>query len=213
MMATTTRSREKASDPEGRPASRELMANIHRLVERNGSRWQKLMLLEAAGLVLSAPLAYLLLFFLLDNLFHLPAWGRLTANLVFFGGLAWLVGDIVRRWRRMSLTEDCVALAMERRTPGGVQNRLINAVQIARGAHHGDANLSEAVVRENYERLQQIHLEQAAQVRPALLRLALAAALIGIGLVFWLVQPDLFANAAARILLPLADIDPIYRTI
>ena len=38
-----------------------------------------------------------------------------------------------------------VALAIERSTPGGVQNRLINAMQLARDEHE----LSDAVVEEN----------------------------------------------------------------
>jgi hypothetical protein len=212
MMATTTRGREEVSQWERDPAAQELVDNLHRLVERNGARWHKLMLLEAAGLILSAPLAYLLLFFLLDNLFHLPAWGRVLANLGFLAGLAWLVVDIVRRWRRVRLTEDRVALAMERRTPGGVQNRLINAVQIARDARCADAAYRQALVEENYARLQQIGLQQAARFKPALIRLGVAGGLILMGLCFWLFQPAHFANAAARFLLPFADIDPMYRT-
>src|SRR5437763_930745 len=33
------------------------------------------------------------------------------------------------------------------------------------------------------------------------------------GVPFWVFQPDHFTNAAARIMLPLADVDPIYQTV
>jgi hypothetical protein len=194
-------------------ASTELVERLRHRVRDNSRRWKTLIALEAAGFAIAAPLAYLWLVFLLDCYFHLPLFGRLVASLGLVGSVVWVSARLTRRWRTLHLTEDQVALAIERRTPGGVQNRLINAVQIARGAHLGDGDLSEAVVRENYHRLQQLHLEQAAQVRPALLRMALALALILFGLGFWLFLPDHFVNAAARILLPLADIQPLYRTI
>ncbi len=192
--------------------SRELVEQLRQMVRASGRRWKRLIILETLGLAVAAPLAYLWLIFLLDNLVHLPVWGRLLASLVFCAGVAWLGVRLVGRWRQLHLTEDQVALAMERHTPGGVQNRLINAVQIARdgGAAHRDLN--DAVIQENYERLRQIHLEQAARMKPALARLVLAGVLVGIGLAFWLLQPGRFANAASRFLLPFADIDPVYRT-
>src|SRR5262249_51231382 len=70
----------------------------------------------------------------------------------------------------------------------------------------------QALLEENYQRLQQIGLQQAARFKPALIRLGVAGGLILIGLCFWLFQPAHFANAAARFLLPFADIDPLYRT-
>ena len=81
-------------------------------------------------------------------------------------------------------------------TPGGVSNRLINAMQLARDEHE----LSDAVVEENCERLQQMHLEQAAQMRPAMIRMGLAGVLILVGLGFWIASPDEPSNAATRIL-------------
>jgi hypothetical protein len=84
-------------------------------------------------------------------------------------------------------------------------------VQLAR-AHAQADELSEAVVRENCTRLRELHLEHAAQLRPAFLRMGLAAALVGVGAAFWVWQPAQFFNSAARIFLPLASIEPIYRT-
>src|SRR5207245_107098 len=140
--------------------------------------------LEALGLAVAVPLAYLWLVFYLDHRVHLPVLGRLPAGLGFLAGLGWAVVHLARRWRNVRLSEDQVALAMERRTSGEVHNRLINAVQIARTAHAARPDLNEALVEENYEHLQQLHLEQAAQFRPAVLRLTLAGLLVALGLGF-----------------------------
>ena len=110
------------------------------------------------------------------------------------------------------MSEDEVALAMERRTPGGVQNRLINALQFARSQPSGDTRLHAAVIEENTRVLERTGLEQAAKARKATIRVALAVTLIVVGLGFWLVQPARFNNAATRILLPLANVEPLYRT-
>lgn len=195
------------------PATRELVEQTRLLVEQNARRWKRLLLLEAIGLAVSAPLSYLWLVFLLDNLLHLPVWGRFLGSAGFVVCLVWLGVKLVRRWRQVHFTEDRVALAMERRTPGGVQNRLINAIQLARDARANQREFSEAAVLENCEHLQQMELQQAAQVKPALIRVAAAIILIGIGLLFWMFSPSHFTNAASRILLPFADIDPLYRTV
>ena len=147
----------------------------------------------------------------MDNQWHLPLVGRLLAGLGFLSGLGWAGNLLLKRWRKLRFSEDQVALAIEQSTPGGVQNRLINAVQISRAEHTESQELSDAVVRENCQRLRQMHLEQAAQMRPALVRLGLAGLMVVVGLAFWQMQPELFANAASRILL-LSNIDPLYRT-
>jgi hypothetical protein len=193
-------------------ATEVLVAGLRHLVRDSGRRWKVVLAAEAVGLAVSAPLAYLWLVCLLDNQLHLPTLGRLLASLGLVAGLAWAGRHLARRWRSLRLSEDQVALAIERRTPGQLQNRLINAVQIARETNPASAELSEAVVQENYQHLHQMRLEQAAQVRPALLRVGLALALVGVGLGYWLWQPEQLSNAAARIFLPLAPIDPLYRT-
>jgi hypothetical protein len=186
-----------------------LVAVLGKLVQRNSRRWKTVIVLEAVGLALSVPLAYLWLLCFLDNQLHLPVAGRLLASLGFFAGVGWAVRHLLRRWRALRLTEDQVALAIERCTPGGVHNRLINAIQIGRASRH---DLEEAVVQENYQYLQQMHLRDAARLRPALLWLGLALLLVGVGLAYASWRPDQLGNAAARIFLPLARIDPLYRT-
>src|SRR5947207_1158533 len=56
-----------------------MVEQMRRLVGRNALRWKLLSLLEAAGLFVAVPLAYLWATILLDNALHLPAWGRALA--------------------------------------------------------------------------------------------------------------------------------------
>jgi hypothetical protein len=202
----------RTNPPAVSAAARAQVDQLRQLVERNSRRWKRLVLLEAVGLAIAAPLAYLWVVFFLDVQFHLSGLGRWAASLTFLGSVLGVAAWLKRRWRAIHLTEDQVALAMEQRTPGGVQNRLINAVQIARDGCGADIELSEAVVEENFRHLQKIELQQAAQARPALILVTAAAVVVLLGLGLWAWQPDQFANAATRILLPFADVDPLYRT-
>lgn len=198
----------------GGPKTVQQMAKaIQTIVAQNGSRWRKLTLLEGIGLAIAAPLGFLWLVFLVDNVLHLSMPGRIVALLVFLAVTGWLATRLVNRWRQLKLTEDQVALAIERRTAGGVDNRLINAIQIAR-ENKGETKhqFEHALIQENYHRLHEIQLQQAAQARPALIRLACAALAIIVGVGFWFLMPEYFSNAAQRILLPLGHVEPIYRT-
>ncbi len=190
-----------------------MVEQMRRLVGANAARWKRLLLVEAVGLAVAAPLAYLWTVFLLDNAVYLPAWGRLLATGGFLAVVAALSVRLARRLRGLTLTEDQVALAIERGTPGGVQNRLINALQLARGAGTASgADLAPAVVRENYDTLRQTTLPRAVPSRPAFVRAGLALLLVAAGVAFWALRPEHFANAASRILMPLADVEPLYRT-
>lgn len=197
----------------GAPPSEAALNDLRKLVRKGTRRWKRLVLLEAAGLAVASPLAYLWLVFLLDTVLHLPVWGRVLASAAFVAAVLWQAARLVSSWRRARFTDDQVALAIERNTAGGLENRLINSIQLARDGRAADPAIREAVVRENVERLRQIHVEQAARSRPAVVRLSLAAALVLAGLLFRSLQPDRFGNAAARILLPFAKVEPVYRTV
>ncbi|MCE9592307.1 MAG: hypothetical protein K8S99_17510 [Planctomycetes bacterium] len=200
------------------PVTQEALDKMRRWVADGAKRWRRLIALEAIGLAIAAPLAYLWLVFILDNLVHLPVWGRTAAILIFLGGVAWLGRRLLRDWKRTQLSDDQVALAIERHTPGGLQNRLINAIQISRetdnsssaGASHQAAR--EALLRENYHHLSKLRLQQAAEVRPAVIRIAVAAAMVLFGIGFYAFNRDQFTNAAARIFMPFASVDPLYDT-
>jgi hypothetical protein len=188
--------------------SAELLRDMKRLVQRNTRRWKLLIMLEMLAVLVAAPLGYLWVVFSLDILVHLPRWGRVTTSALFFAVLVLLGRWILRRWKEVRLTEDQVALAIERQTPG-TSNQIINSLQIARAV---DGEHGTAVLRENHAALQNIRLRQAAKMRPALVRLGFAAVVLGAGVCFYVFKQAHFTNAASRLFQPFAQIAPLYRT-
>lgn len=193
-------------------ATQEALEQLRQMVDRNTHRWKRLIILEALGLAIAVPLGYFLLVLLLDNLVHLSAPGRFAAAALFFGSVGWFGWWLSRQWRQVRFTEDEVALAMERRTPGS-ENRLINAIQIARETGSSRKDLSRALIEENHHRLKEIGLHHAAKIKPALIRIAVAGLLIATGTGFWILKREHFNNAASRIMLPWTKVAPLYRTI
>ena len=167
-----------------------------------------MLLLEGIGAGVALPLAYLWTFVFLDSQFSLPFWARLLACLGLVGVVAALAQRLYQKSRLLRLSEDQVALAIERHLAGGIDNRLINALQLARGSGIGETEWSEAAVQENYICLQQVRLPRPAAARPAYLKLGLALLLILLGLLCWKLRPDL-VNAASRVLMPFPDPRPI----
>lgn len=188
------------------------LGQIQSLVRRNTRRWRRLAILEWLGLAVSAVLAYLWFVFWLDNALHFQRVGRIIAGLGLVAAVLWLGVGLIRRRRLLRLSEDQVALAIEQRTRGGAQNRLINALQLARETSGHSAELSRAVIAENVAGVRQLELEQATDLRPALVRVVAAVALVAAGAAFYYFQPERFTNAAQRILLPFVDVEPLYRT-
>ncbi len=185
---------------------------LRQFVQTQRARWQRWGLLEALGWTLSGLWAYFLIAVLVDNLAHLPMLGRLATALGLLAVLAFLGRALALRWQQRHATEDEIALALERRSNENVQNRLINALQLSRESAQGQYALAPAVIRENCRQLSQLSLPSATTVQPAALWLLLAAALMVIGAVGWMWQPQRFASSAVRILLPFASVDPVYRT-
>src|SRR5437868_1728905 len=81
-----------------------LLAQLRRLVHANTRRWKMVILLEALGLAVAAPLGYLWLVFFLDNQLHLPLFGRLLASLGLIVGIGLAVTHLIRLWRSIHLT-------------------------------------------------------------------------------------------------------------
>src|SRR5262245_36157331 len=146
--STASSRRASVSWAQGAERPEAMIEQMRRLVGRNAVRWKVLLLLEAAGLAVAVPLAYLWSVFVLDNAVHLPGWARLVAAAGLVVAVALPGVRLVRRVKALGLSEDEVALAIEGQTPGGVQNRLINALQLGRGPGE---RLASAVVRENYD--------------------------------------------------------------
>lgn len=190
----------------------ELLRELQQLVQRNTRRWKLLIALEMLAVLVAAPLAYLWVVFSLDILVHLPRWGRVATSALFFTVLGVLGRWLWRRWKEVRLTEDQVALAIEQQSPG-TSNRLINSLQISRESSGGATDYAPAVLRENYASLQTLHLQQAAKLRPALIRLSVAGLMMVIGVCFYVFKQQHFTNAASRIFQPFAQIAPLYRTL
>ena len=199
-----------ANNSQTGPAS-ELLRELQQLVQRNTRQWKRLIVVELLAVFVAAPLGYLWVVFSLDILVHLPRWGRVATSAVFILVLAGLGRWMWRRWREVRLTEDEVALAIERESPG-TSNQLINSLQLARESAVAGSDSGLAVLRENHAALQRIQLRQAAKMRPALIRLGIAAAAIVIGVCFYVFKQAHFTNAASRIFQPFAKIAPLYRT-
>ncbi|MEN9575415.1 MAG: hypothetical protein RL514_3270 [Verrucomicrobiota bacterium] len=194
------------------PPAPDLLHELQQLVQRNTRRWKRLLALEMLAVLVAAPLAYLWVVFSLDILVHLPRWGRVATSALFFAVLVVLGRWLWRRWCEVRLTEDQVALAIEQQSPG-TSNRLINSLQISREAGSGGSDYGPAVLRENYASLKALHLQQAAKLRPALVRVAVAGLMVAIGVGFYVFKQQHFTNAASRLFQPFAQIAPLYRTL
>lgn len=188
------------------------LRQVRSLVAGNMRRWKLLTLLEGVGFAVSVVLAYLLVAVWLDDTLHLSRAGRAVAGAGLLIGLGTIFVGLIRRRRRLRMSEDQVALAIERRTHGGLQNRLINALQLARTTDAGALEISRAVIEENVAGMQRLKLEQAAALKPALLRVVVAALLVAVGAGFYYREPERFTNSAQRIFMPFVDVEPIYRT-
>ena len=205
---------EPMSNREGQAPSASLAAGkeIHSLVEHGRTRLRRLSLLKVAGLFVALLLLFLWVVFRIDNAAHLPVWARSVANGCFVAGVAWFLLCMVRVWRTSRFTHDQVALAIEQRAIGRLQNRLVNAIQLSRKAGGVSASAADAAVRENCRFLAQAELPRSVAGWPAATAVSAAALALAVGAALWIVDRDRFANAAARIFLPLADIAPLYRT-
>ncbi len=204
---------ELSPDPAGESSAptNKMILDLRALIAKNTRRWKLLIVLEALALIVAVPLAFLWIAFATDNYFHLPMWGRILVLIAFLGVSGYLIWSLINRWKQLNFTEDQVALAMEKRS-GGLENRIINSIQLAREGARA-AGFSQTVVEENFNRLQKIEVQQAAQMKPAVVRISVAGGIVLIGVGFYIAQPKYFSNAFQRIFVPLKNIDPIYRTI
>ncbi len=202
---------DKSQQHVAKMASNDLVVQLRQVVGRSTRRWKILIVLEALGLAIAVPLGYFLLMLLLDNLIHLPTWGRFVACGLFFGTVGGFGWWLARQWKQARFTEDQVAIAMEKQSKG-VDNRLINAIQIARDVNSRTPELNNAVIQENYTRLKQIELQQASKIKPALIRLSVATLMIAFGVCFWVLRPDIFKSSGGRLINPFSKTKIIYRT-
>lgn len=186
------------------------LQSLRRLVRHHNRRWRNLVIAEAFSFSAATLLATLWLVFLLDNALHFSMTLRLIVCGFFGVGVLFGLIQVINRWRRSRFGEDQVALAIEGGTRNHLENRLINALQLART--HDPNAMTTAVIEDNCRHLTAARLPPAMSGKLAAIAagLALAMALAGIG--FWWIARDRFVNAATRIFMPLADVAPLYRT-
>lgn len=193
-----------ASDPN--TASR-----LQRWLSSNRWQWRGLAALDLFGRVVALLVGVVLTAVIVDDRFHLAVAGRVAAWGVVVAAFGASLRLVARRWQTVRTTEDQIALAIEGRIPGGLQNRLINAVQLARQAGADEA-LRIAAVTENVEALRHVRLARAARARPALIRAGLAVLVVAAAVACWRLAPERFAHAMSRVVRPLAPIAPLFRT-
>ena len=199
------------SRADSRGASGAEPSEMRQLIGHNMCRWKRLVLAQSFALLVAIPLVYFWLFLLLDSFVHFHRGMRTAVGLGLLL-IVFAVGRVQwRRWRALELTEDEVALAIERRTGNEVDNRLINAVQLARESDDPKA-IENAVVRQNCRELGNVDLPSATRVASTMWCIGLAVLAVLAGVWFRALKPDQFASSARRLLLPLAQIDPVYRT-
>lgn len=189
-----------------------LLEDLRILVSRNNRRARWVVLWQALAFAVTLITAVFLGVLVTDYYFHLTSAGRVVALLVVIGCLVGVVWHVARRWSRTRYTEDQIALSIEQRT-SALDNRLINALQLARDKRVPDSRLSEALIRENHQRLHSLQLRSAVSLRPVLIGGGAVLGIFLVGAILLLVQGSSFKNSLVRILLPLAELNPIYRTV
>ncbi len=97
-------------------SSESSIRQLRKIVAANTARWRRTVLLQALGVTIAVPLAFLWVMLWLDNMLHLPMWGRFLGFAGFIGLLGFLIVRLVQQMRQLRLTEDQVAL--DHRTAG-----------------------------------------------------------------------------------------------
>ena len=186
-------------------------SEIRQVIGDNIRRWKRLVLTQSVALLVAVPLIYFWILLLLDSFVHFHRGIRFAVGLGLLM-VVFVVGRMQwRRWRALRLTEDEVALAIERRTGSAIENRLINAVQLARESDDPKA-IENAVVRHNCRELRNISLPTATRAASAMWCVGLAVLAVLAGVLLRTIKPDQFTSSARRLLLPLAQIEPVYQT-
>ncbi len=194
------------------PFTGQMAGQLRGIVQRSRRRWVTIIVVQAVASAIVMLLAYLLFVLWLDNVVHLPVWGRFLASAIFYLTAIYIGYFLWQRRRQVRLTLDQVALAIERRSKGKLQNRLVNALQLAQRNDSPEPQMAHAVVEENYRQLQQVQMHRSAALWPAPVAIAALAVILTVAGVYWITNSRQMANSASRIFSPLADIAPIYHT-
>ncbi|MBN1420774.1 MAG: hypothetical protein JXP34_18530 [Planctomycetes bacterium] len=184
------------------------MEKIQEALDRIRGAWIRARLAEGSLVIAAIALAWVIIFFGLDNTFGLPAWLRIASLVVLAGGVvAAFVAKIAAPLAREP-DEEALAVMLERRFPD-LEDRAINAIQLARTAPRRRFPLVRMIIRDADAFLGGARLRRLlplARVR----RWAIGAgALLLAVLAYRFVLPHHFENAFARFRSPGEAIAPI----
>ncbi|MBY0230849.1 MAG: hypothetical protein K2W96_16300 [Gemmataceae bacterium] len=175
-------------------------------------QWRTQQVLRGSLLALGGTLAVLLLSVIADNLLHLPVGGRVALSLLLWGSLAGLVLGFVVRKVVEDRRDDYFASLVERRYPA-MRNSVINALQLGRDNTPGFSKpLIEAIVADADKALAQAEAGEAVDRRPTRRAAWWLLGVVGALALYAGVFQARFLNGLARVLLPVAAIDPYTRT-
>ena len=156
----------------------------------------------AAGIAIVALVA-------LDNLFYLPAWTRIALLLAAAGAMLFSFWRAVVQPASRPLTDDAVAVRMEQ-AAGGMENRLINALQLGREETGGlSGAFAREIVSRGAEMATRYPTRRVVDGKRLARALGLGAAAAVLVIAYGALLPDQFAHAVTRYSRPGAFVPPL----
>ncbi len=174
-----------------------------------GSVWRKVLFLEGISFLIAVIIPFLIIVFFLDNVVHLPSWGRsviliVTLSLSISIFLKTVIFSFIRRF-----SDERIALHVEKKYPE-LQNKLINAVQFGKEA--SESPVASAIIEDSLLKSKTFDFGKSIS-RDHLKKSVMVSSLAIILLVLYgLSFREHFNNALARFLSPRADIPPVTLT-
>lgn len=165
------------------------------------ARARAIMLLSAAATLVGFVVSGLLVSGLLDALVRLPAFMRLMLLLGVASGALLVIRRLVVPALRFRPDPVEMALRIEREHPE-LRGRLASAVEFERRGMDETSALASRAVEDAAERSRGMRFDSILRYRPALARMAVAAACLAVASGCWLGDPSSSALAMRRLLLP-----------
>lgn len=191
-----------------RPLASTYPALVAQLDDLRG-RWRLLQVGDGVLRLLTVTAATVVVAVACDNLFWPGRAGRAmllaaVCTVALMAVSTWLV----RRWLE-ERRDDFFAALIEQRFPG-LENRLINGLQLGRGNDYGSPRFVEAIVTDAAAASAELDLAEALDRRP-MRRAAGWLVAAGAAILLYALSPR-FANGISRVFMPLADIPPYTAT-
>ena len=184
------------------------------LRDRIGQVKRLIRLVEAStslAQLVSGGLMIMLISCLVDNIVHLPRPLMVLASLIWYGFIIWNLTSRVAPHLLQHYSDSWVAVQIEKGFPQ-LHNEIVNAVQLSGPAANGPPVLVDAVLAESKRATENLDFKQSLDGGPAFRQGYLAFGFICALILYGLLLPLQFTNAASRLLQPWADIPPLTAT-